>query len=264
MPIRVRLLAVFLSPFAVPLHAADPVPLPSETPVDVVVSGRNSTLKKIVVRNVGDAIPPTFSGDRVKNTPGFVWYVSRHYAFKTDLPDAEARRYLTLLELAFPHYVELFGRELPDLDRKRMAVVYAKDKDSLAAALKSDGISWDFNGGGITFEGRNAAYQYPSGGLQYHRRYILLHECAHLYQMCLVGTTTSMPNWYVEGVADALASHVWEQAANRLTINVVDKPTVNNYWDEGLRRFHGKPFTISDANPRSPQAKVVAGRDVGF
>jgi hypothetical protein len=264
MPFRRLLVAFIAASVATACRADEPVPPPAETPAEIVVSGRTSTLKNVVVRKVGLTIPLTYSGDKVKNTPGYTWYVSRHYALKTDLSDEQARHYLTLLELAFPHYVELFGRELPDLDRKRMAVVYAKSKESLAEALKSDGISWNFNGGGITYEGYNAGYQYPSGSLQYHLRYILLHECAHLYQICLTGTISNVPNWYVEGVADTLANHVWEEAARRLTVNVVDKATVNNYWDEGLRRMRSRPFTVGGANPRGPKGKAVGGRDVGF
>jgi hypothetical protein len=245
-------------------RADEPVPPPAQTPVAIVVSGRTSTLKSITIRKVSQAIPETFSGQRVKNTEGFTWYVSRHYALKTNHDEAQARHYLTLLELAFPHYVELFGRELPDLDRKRMAIIYAKDRKSLEAALKSDGISWNFNGGGITYEGYNAAYQFPSGGLQYHLRYILLHECTHLYQVCLTGTFSHLPGWWVEGVADTLANHVWDEAAQRLTVNVVDKPTINNFYDDGLRRFQREPFTPSAANPRDAKSKALGGRDVGF
>jgi len=244
-------------------RADDPVPPPVDTPVKVIVSGRTSTLKSITIRKVDQAIPSTYSGNRVKNTPGFTWYVSRHYALKTNMTEVQARHYLTLLELAFPHYVELFGRGLPD-DQKRMAVIYATDTKTLAQALQSDGIVWNFNGGGITYEGYNAAYQYPSGSLQYHLRSILLHECTHLYQICLAGTVSSMPGWYVEGVADTLANHVWEEAEQRLTVNVVDKAPVNNYWDAGLRRIQREPYTVSDANPGNPKTKAVGGRDVGF
>ncbi len=244
--------------------AGDGVPAPAQTPVEIVVSGRTSTLKSITIHKVGQTIPETFSGKRVKNTEGFTWYVSRHYALKTNHSEERARHYLSLLELAFPHYVQLFGRELPDLDRKRMAVIYAKDRKSLEAALKSDGIVWNFNGGGITYEGYNAAYQFPSGGLQYHLRYILLHECAHLYQVCLMGSFSHLPGWWLEGVADTLANHVWDESAKRLTVNVVDKPTVNNFYDDGLRRFKREPFAPSAANPRDAKAKALGGRDVGF
>src|SRR5207249_10004167 len=152
------------------------IPTPAETPAKVIVNGRTSTAESISIRDLGDHIPPTFSGDRLKNTEGFTWYVSQHYALKTDFPAERAKHYLTLLQLAYPQLVQMFGREPTGIDQKRMAVVYAKDKETLAQALASDGHSWDFRGGGITFEGCSATYQYPSGGLQYHLRYILLHE----------------------------------------------------------------------------------------
>ncbi len=256
--------AAMLASITVALRAAEPVPSPAQTPVEFVVSGRTSTLKSITIRNVGKTIPKTFSGSRVKNTEGFIWYVSRHYAFKTNLTEDQAHHYLTLLELAFPHYVELFGHEIPGLDQKRMAVIYAKDTATLAEAMKSDGISWNFGGGGITYEGYNAGYQYPSGSLQYHLRYILLHECTHLYQICLTGTIGNLPGWFLEGVADTLANHVWDSAKKSLTVNVVDKPTINNFYDEGLRRFQREPFTFSDVNPRAANSKVIGGRDVNF
>jgi hypothetical protein len=161
------------------------IPTPAETPAKVIVNGRSSTAQSILVREIGDRIPPTFAGDRLKNTERFTWYVSQHYGLKTDFPAERAEHYLTLLELAYPHLVQMFGREPMGIDQKRMAIVYAKDKQTLAQALASDGHSWDFRGGGITFEGCSATYQYPSGGLQYHLRYILLHEA-----------TPSFPNMF--------------------------------------------------------------------
>ena len=95
--------------------ASAPVPPPAETPVEIVVSGRTSTLKRIAIAETGQAVPPNFSGGRVKNTPGYTWYVSRHYALKTDYTPQRARFYLTLLEMAYPHYVALFGREPPGI-----------------------------------------------------------------------------------------------------------------------------------------------------
>ena len=119
-------------------------PTPGETPATVIVNGRTSTAQSILIRDVGDRIPPTFSGDRLKNTEGFTWYVSQHYALKTDFPAEPAKYYLTLLELAYPQLVEMFGREPTDIAQKRMAIVYAKDKQTLAQALARDGRSWNF------------------------------------------------------------------------------------------------------------------------
>ena len=234
-------------------------PTPAETPAKVIVNGRTSTAQSILIRDLGDRIPPTFSGDRLKNTEGFTWYVSQHYALKTDFPAERAKHYLTLLELAYPQLVEMFGREPTGIDQKRMAIVYAKDKQTLAQALASDGRSWNFRGGGITFDECSATYQYPSGGLQYHLRYILLHEVTHLFQACLAGNLRSVPNWYTEGVADLLSHHVWEADRQRLTLNVLDKATDNNWLDRALRRFGETPFTAAEiANG------TLRDRDVSF
>jgi hypothetical protein len=240
-------------------NADTPAPPPSRTPVELVVSGRTSTLRSIVVEDVGDAIPATFARN-VPNVEGFRWYVSRHYALQTDYDAERARHWLSLLELAYPHYVELFGREPDGIGEKRLAVVYGATRASLDRAMRAAGIAWDFNGGGITYEGGlNVAYQYPSGGLQYHQRYILLHEVAHLFQIVLEGSVRSTPSWYYEGVADAVAHHVWESATSRLTLGVLDKPTINNWYDDGLAELAAKPFHASDV-----LAERRGGRGLGF
>jgi hypothetical protein len=223
--------------------AAAAVPAPGAMATEVIVNGRTSTVVKVDTACVGQEIPDTFSGDRVHNTPGFAWWVSKHWALKTDTPAKEARLYLELLEQAYPHYVALFGREVPGLTERRMTACYASTKDRLRQALAGDGIAWDSSGGGITYEGTNCAYAYPSGALQYHQRYILLHECTHLYQQLLWGSVYNTPPWYYEGLADALASHVYDSAARRLTVQVLDKPTSHDYFDEGLAELARVPLT---------------------
>lgn len=232
------------------------VPPPLATPVELVVSGRTSTLRSVTVRDVGQEVPKTFSGDRLKNSPGFKWYVSRHYALQTDYDAARARHLVTLLELAYPHYREAFGREMPGNETTRMAVVYAASADSLRKVLLGDGINWSFHGGGITFEGVKAAFVYPSGSLQYHQRAIMLHEAVHLYQMCLNGTVGNTPAWYFEGVADGLSSHVWDESARRLTMGVTDKPTIANWYDDGLEDFARTPFKLSQLLGEQPKSRA--------
>src|SRR5262249_44407202 len=95
-----------------PLARADEVPAPAETPCRVIVHGRTSTLQSIVVKKVGQQIPRIFHGQHTcKNTPGFDWYISQHYALKANVGDELAKEFLTLAELAYPHYVEIIGRE---------------------------------------------------------------------------------------------------------------------------------------------------------
>jgi hypothetical protein len=201
---------------------ANRVPAPAETPVDVIVSGETSTLKNIKIAHVGQLIPKTYSCDRVENTPGFTWYVSRHYALKTDFSNKQAHEYLELLELAYPHYRELFGVDLPDLDEKRMCCIYGKDREALIRAMASDHMTGGYGYGGITQEGFYASYLSPSN--PWHGRYILLHECVHLYQYCLETMGQPSPgHWYVEGLAESFSYHVYNPSKKQLTVYITEK-----------------------------------------
>jgi len=230
--LQLAVLALF--PIAPKSQAQEPVPPPSALPAQVSVGGRTSTVVDVPIAACGTSIPATFTGDRIGNCEGFSWWVSQHYALRTDYAEARARHLLTLLELAYPHYVELFGAEPEGIADKRMAVCYASSKESLDKALRSDGIVWNFGGGGICYENRYSVYCYPSGSLQYHQRYILLHECVHQIQMLLAGTVSVTPGWYYEGIADLLSSHVLSADERRLTLFVLDKATVHNCLDEGI------------------------------
>ncbi len=249
--------ALVATAVATPRSRAE-IPPPAKMAAGVIVSGRTSTARNVETAWVGQEIPKTFSGDRLKNCPKFSWWVSRHYALKTDYPEEKARFYLTLLEQAYPFYVELFGREIPGLDEKRMAVCYASSKRGLRQAMDSDGMAWDFQGGGITFDGLNCSYAYPSGDLDYHKRYIVLHECTHLYQQCLAGSTYNTPPWFFEGVADALASHVYDTARRQLTVCVLDKPTTTDFFDAGMTKLQQPGVTaemIHDTGDRGGTAR---------
>ncbi|MDB5330149.1 MAG: hypothetical protein JWP03_1300 [Phycisphaerales bacterium] len=236
-----------------------PVPAPAEQVAEVVVSGRTSTLVRVDVAAVGDVVPDTLAGERPNNTPGFSWYVSRHYAMKTDGGQATARSLLELLEMVYPHYVHLFGGEPAGIETKRMAVVYGSKKHALDKAMKSDGITWDFDGGGITYERRKVSYAYPSGSLTYHQRYIIIHECTHLFQMCLTGACDNTPPWFFEGIADGISSHVYDEARRRITLDVLDKATPNNYLDSGLEELAKHPMTV-----RAIDRSANVSRGVGF
>ena len=223
----------------VALSGLDKVPAPAETPCEVIVSGRTSTLKSIKVVNIGQQIPRTFSGKLVRNTPGFTWYVSEHYALKTDFPAKTARLHLTLLELAYPHYVALFGREIPAIGEKRMACIFGSTFNKLLKAMLSDDMHWGPGGGGITQEGYRCAYQFPSN--IYHSRYIIIHEATHLYQYCLVGDIRGTPGWFIEGIADALSSHVYDAKHKRLTVNCLDRAPVHNFFEYGAEKLRKDP-----------------------
>jgi len=227
------------------VQADDAVPLPSETPADVIVSGRTSTARSIKIVKVGQNIPKTHSGAKVKNIPGYTWYVSQHFALRSEAPEAESRQYLLVSELAYPHAAWVLSGEPPNMATTRLALSYSKNLDSLKKATQIDlgGVGWLGGGGGVTLNANACAYNYPSGGLRYHKRDLVIHENLHAMQMAMFGAG-GVPHRFGEGITHAFANHVYDDARRRLTVCVVDKPTVNNPYDTGLRELREKPKTL--------------------
>jgi len=233
------------APASVP--AAASVPAPAETPVEIVVSGRTSTLVSISIVKTGRQVPPNFSDGKVGNTPGFEWYVSRHFACKTDMGESWARQCLTWSELAWPHAAAVMGGQPDGLDSRRMVTVYGRSLTSMRDATFSDGgFRWNSSGGGVTFDFLKASYNYPSGSLTYHKRELVVHENLHLLQACLTGSCRNTPYRFLEGVAYAFASHVYDERKGRLTVAVLDKATVNNMLDTALCELAERPRSIRD------------------
>ncbi len=220
---------------------AEEVAPPAQTPCQVIVHSRTSTLQSIVVQKVGQNIPRIYCGPRAcKNTAGFDWYVSQHFALKANIGDELAREFLILAELAYPHYVEVIGREPPGIDQTRLALVHATDLESLQKAISDDaGGRWADNGGGVTLPASFAAYNYPSGALRYHRHDLALHEGLHLFQLATQGGFWT-PTRFTEGIAYAFANHVYDPAKKQLTVAVFDKAPLNNPMDAALRQMRSK------------------------
>ncbi|MGB2823383.1 MAG: hypothetical protein WBF17_20540, partial [Phycisphaerae bacterium] len=219
-----------------PAIAADKVPPPSETPVEVIVSGRTSTLKSIKIVKTDQSVPPNFSNGRVGNTPGYAWYVSRHHAMKTDMPEKWAHDCLIWAELAYPHMIWVIGAEPDGIEDRRMVFVYGRTLSSMRQATFTDGgFRWGQSGGGVTFDFLKAAYNYPSGSLTYHKRDLIIHENLHLMQACVTGSCYNVPFRFLEGITYAFANHVYDRDRKQLTVCVLDKPTVNNPYDTGLK-----------------------------
>ena len=223
------------------------VPPPAATPADVVVSGRTSTARNVTIVKVGDRVPTTYSGSKVKSLPGYTWYVSQHFALRSEVGEAESREYLLISELAYPHYLWVLGREPEGIETTRIAMSYSKNFESLKKATDADlgGVGWRGGGGGVTLNANQCAYNYPSGGLKYHKRDLVTHENLHAMQMAIVGTEFT-PLRFTEGITHALANHVYDEDAKRLTVMVVDKPTTNNPFDNGLRQLEKKFLSIDD------------------
>lgn len=228
------------------------IPHPSEMSVDVTASGRVSTLNSVEVVKVGKNIPYTYSSGRVNNTPGFDWYVSKHFALKSNRPEDQVVLYMELLESSFPHYIELFGMTPPDLENKRMAAVYGSSKKETKIFVTDDNLTRGISAGGEAMFYNLVGYSFPSAREQ-HQRYIVVHEQGHVFQMSLMDYPGWLPTWFTEGTADALAHHYYDPEKKQLKVMVFDRASPMDYIRRGLIEYEqlGSP-TIQDMtnNPR--------------
>ncbi|WP_419148332.1 hypothetical protein [Pseudoalteromonas 'SMAR'] len=241
--------AIFLSGCGITATKPSSIPSPLQMRADVQVSGRVSTLNHIDIQHLGKRIPATFSDGKIHNSRGYDWWISKHFALKSDLPERKVRLYLELLEMSYPHYVELFGKAPAGIDKKRIAVVYGSSRERTREAMLDDGFTRGVHqhAGGETMFYNRAGYNFPSHR-HHHQRYIVIHETMHAFHMALSGHSTWAPNWITEGMADAIASHVYYPNTNQLAVMVFDRAPMN-YLLSGLYQYHqaGQP-TFEEIN----------------
>jgi hypothetical protein len=224
------------------IACAGDVPEPAATPARIIVSGRTSTAIDIAIVRIGQAVPATYAGAKMANTPGYEWYVSQHYALKTDLDEPFARKVLIISELALPHWEALTGLTPPDPEHTRMCIVYGKSVDDLNRSVRTDLNSfWKGDGGGVTLHANQSAYDYPSGTLEYHREDLVIHEDLHMLQ------GVAMPkNFGTEGFAYGAAQHVFDPKRNQLTVQVFDQAPINHFTEQGITRLQASLIPIQE------------------
>lgn len=205
---------------------------------NITVQGYTSTLNHMDIKFLGKTIPYTYSNRKIGNSRGYDWWVSKHFALKSDLPKEKVTLYLELLEMAYPHYVALFGMAPPNIERQRIAVVYSSSRDRVREAMLDDGFLRGVhkNAGGETMFYNRAGYNFPSHR-EHHQRYIVIHETMHAFHMALNGHSTWAPNWITEGLADSVAHHVYDPKQKQLTVMVFDRAPMN-YIETGLEQYY--------------------------
>lgn len=234
---------------AAQLSVVQAIPSPSSMTANVVTHGRVSTVKQVDVVYVGKQIPFTFSDGKVANSIGFEWYVSKHFALKTDYPAAKAKFFLELLELSYPYYVDLFGMEPANIGQQRIASTYATSNDVLRDAMFDDGFNRGIHhsAGGEAMYYNWVGYSFPTERPQ-HQRYISIHETMHSYQMAL-GNYPWTPSWHGEGLGDATANHIFNSEKKQLAVFGHDVPVFDMLtW--GLDTYKKEQPTLVDIHDR--------------
>jgi hypothetical protein len=223
------------------------------------VSGRTATAVDIKIVKVGQNIPKLLRRQqgKVANTPGFEWYVSRHYALKSQMPEKFSRHILEVSELAYPFNVWISGFKPKGIDEARMAIVYAKTRKDVDRSVRSDLDSfWAGSGGGVTLNANCVAYNYPSGGLMYHKRDLVVHENFHMHVM---NSGEYKSPAFREFITIAGANHVYDEKKKQLTLFVVDKATTNNPYDSDLAAMRSEFADIKDVMTTSGKRCKMLG-----
>jgi len=138
----------------------------------------------------------------------------KHLTLYTDLPiDAELAQLPQVFDLAFPQWCQKFGLDPAKFANWKMRGSLIGDR---AKFLETELLPADLPGfqNGYARAGELWLYEQPS---PYYRRHLLLHEGTHGFMEMLMGGCG--PPWYMEGLAELLATHRWQ--AGQLTLNVM-------------------------------------------
>lgn len=143
---------------------------------------------------------------------GFRKLAGTHLTLFTDLRAAPEIDELPLaFDLAFPQWCEYFRVDAARHSDWRVTGFLGKDRSRFEQARVLPLDVPDFHSG-FSWNHRLWCYEQAS---DYYRRHLLLHEGTHSFMNTLLGHCG--PSWYMEGVAELLATHRWQDG--RLTLN---------------------------------------------
>ena len=155
---------------------------------------------------------PTIDEPRVESV-GVRKFAGQHLTLYTDLADpALGQELVTVFDLAVPQWCRYFGVEPQKATAWKMVGYLMQDRDKFTAAGLIPADLPPFLHG----YQRGAQLWLNEQPTDYYRRHLLLHEGTHGFMEWSLGGCG--PPWYMEGVAELLATHRWEPPA--LTLNV--------------------------------------------
>lgn len=156
---------------------------------------------------------------------------SSHLRLITDIPlDDEIRQLPIVFDLAMEEWSAYFASKDQDKaqlmkktsDWKAVAFLIGDRQRFLANGFIKAGVP-DFKDG---YQAGSWLYfmEQPS---PYYRRHLLLHEGTHWFMTSLYGSAG--PPWYMEGMAERLATHEWDGKALRMAVVPINNDSVP-YW----------------------------------
>lgn len=159
-----------------------------------------------------------------------------HYELEAEVAKPQAVKMAALLEAYFEQASAYFGKAPPASERLRVVVL--ANFDRFIQRLKSDGMYAEIA------QGADGAYCENNGVIYLSwndppalTHGLLLHEATHQFE-ALVRTNEAKSSLYVEGVAEYLGHHRWENG--RLTLGVAPTLEPHDRPAQALERFHAR------------------------
>lgn len=143
---------------------------------------------------------------------GFRKLTGRHITLVTDVPpSAEVDELPQAFDAAFPQWCEYFSLDPAEHADWHVTGYLVQSKERFQQAGYWRGNLPPFLNG---FSTGKELWLYNQTS-PYYRRHLLLHEGVHSFMYMLIGTEG--PPWYMEGIAELLATHRWREG--KITVN---------------------------------------------
>jgi hypothetical protein len=149
--------------------------------------------------------------------PGAYRVQTEHYDLYVEAGEARAAELGKLVESAYGELVERFEIAPPTASGERLEGRYYATFDAFVAGMMADGVMASEEAAGYFDPGTRRFYvsDQPS---PYYDQVLLLHEAVHQFHLLGRAAGTSLPFWYVEGLAEHLGRHDWDGACVRLGV----------------------------------------------
>jgi hypothetical protein len=204
-------------------------PVPPQPPAAVVVSPEKQTkpaMQPLPIQIDGPAAaarknpldPEKILAQGIRTVQG------KHLTLYTDMPvNADIQVLPKIVELAIPQWCEYFNIAAEKMASWKVTVCLIQDRKKFDAAGLIPASLPSFEHG-YAFGNRLFINEQPSA---YYRRHLLLHEATHAFMF--ENFSSAGPPWYMEGIAEFLATHAWDGTQLQLRQMPITKEDVP-YW----------------------------------
>lgn len=166
--------------------------------------------------------PPPVDEARV-NSLGIQLYSGEYLDLYTDVRDPVVQEYVDAFDQAVPQWAAYFDVDVPTPEQFHIRGSLMQERERFAqAGLLPQDLPPFLHG----FQRGHELWVVPQPG-PYFSRHLVLHEGTHAFMNRILGG--GGPPWYLEGMAELLATHRWEDGKVQIRYRVPDRDEAP-YW----------------------------------